>query len=114
MAEARFLAGSACYVRHGDRNPAEFKAFIGLITGDPASPVPWNLFMADLDLFDKPDDPILSNVRIAILAQADDILLISLSAAGLQRQLNAPGTWYSKNFIMVNKIKTIVMNFVWG
>ncbi|KAF7344870.1 RNA-directed DNA polymerase from mobile element jockey [Mycena venus] len=99
------------YVGHGDQNSAEFKAFIGLLTGDPASPVLWNLFMADLVMLDDPDNPILSNIRIAILAQADDILLISLSAAGLQRRLNALGTWCSKNFIVVNKIKTIIMIF---
>jgi hypothetical protein len=44
------------YVRHGDQNSAEFKAFIGLLTGDPASPVLWNLFMADLVLLDDHDD----------------------------------------------------------
>jgi hypothetical protein len=36
------------YVRHVDVNSDEFKALIGLLTGDPASPVLWNLFMADL------------------------------------------------------------------
>ncbi|KAJ7623901.1 hypothetical protein DFH06DRAFT_1446575 [Mycena polygramma] len=55
--------------------------------------------------------PILSGIRIAILAQADDILLISLSAEGLQRRLNALATWCSLNFIVVNMIKTIVMIF---
>jgi hypothetical protein len=78
-----------CYVRHGDQNSTEFKTFIGLLTGDPASPVLWNLCMGDLVMLDGPDDPILSNVRIAILAQADDILLIS--AAGLQHRLKR--TW---------------------
>jgi hypothetical protein len=52
--------------------------------------------MADLVLMDDPDDPIPSNVRIAILAQADDILLISTSAAGLQRRLNSLAKWCSK------------------
>jgi hypothetical protein len=99
------------YVRHGDRNSAEFKAFIGLLTGDPASPVLWNLFMADLIVLEDIDDSILSGIRIAILAQADDILLISLSAAGLQRRPNALTTWCSLNFIIVNMIKTIIMIF---
>ncbi|KAF8192395.1 hypothetical protein K438DRAFT_1970195 [Mycena galopus ATCC 62051] len=60
----------AYHVRHGDRNSAEFKSFIGLLTGDPASPVLWNLFMADLIMLDDIDDPILCSIRIAILAQA--------------------------------------------
>jgi hypothetical protein len=38
-------------------------------------------------------------------------LLISLSAVGLQRRLNALGAWCSKNFIIVNKIKTVIMIF---
>jgi hypothetical protein len=99
------------YIRHGDQNSAQFKAFIGLLTGDPASPILWNLFMADLVLMNDPDDPILSKVRIAILAQADDILLISTSAAGLQRRLNTLAEWCSKNFIVVNMIKTVIMIF---
>lgn len=89
------------YVRHRDQNSAKFKAFIGLLTGDPASPMLWNFFMADRVMLEDPDDPILSNVRIAILAQADDILLIPLSAAGLQQRLNALADWCSNNFIVV-------------
>lgn len=99
------------YVRHGDLNSAEFKAFIGLLTGDPASPILWNLFMADLVMLPDPDDPILSAVRMAIMAQADDVLLVSLSAAGLQRKLNALAVWCSKNFIVINLIKTIIPIF---
>jgi hypothetical protein len=91
------------YVRHGDRNSAEFKALIGLLTGDPASPVLWNLFMADLIMLDDIHDPIISGIRIAILAQADDILLISLSANGLQRRLNTLTAWCSRNFILVKQ-----------
>jgi hypothetical protein len=99
------------YVQHGDRNSAEFKAFIGLLSGDPASPVLWNLFMADLIILEDMDDSILSGIRIAILAQDDDILLISLSAAGLQRRLNAFTTRCTLNFIVVNMIKTVIIIF---
>jgi hypothetical protein len=99
------------YVRHGDRNSAEFKAFIGLRIGNPASPVLWNLFMADLFMLEDIDDSILSGIRIAILAQDDNILLISLSAVGFQRRPNALSTWCSLNFIVVNMIKTIIMIF---
>jgi ribonuclease HI/exonuclease III len=99
------------YVRHGDSESADFKALIGLLTGDPASPILWNLFMADLIILPDPDDAILSEVRIAIMAQADDILLISLSASGLQRKLNALYVWCSKIFIIVNLIKTVILLF---
>jgi hypothetical protein len=55
-------------IRHGDRNSAEFKARTGLLTGDPASPVPWYFFMADLIMLE--DDNILSGIRIVILARS--------------------------------------------
>ncbi|PBK99939.1 hypothetical protein ARMGADRAFT_877960, partial [Armillaria gallica] len=45
------------------------------------------------------------------LTQADDILLFSLSAAGLQVKLNALTSWCSKNFITVNKLKTVILIF---
>ncbi|KAJ7252975.1 hypothetical protein C8J57DRAFT_1519764 [Mycena rebaudengoi] len=45
--------------------------------------------MADLVMLNDPDNPILSGLRVALLAQADDILLISLSAEGLQPRPNA-------------------------
>jgi hypothetical protein len=68
------------YVKHGDSQSTEFSALIGLLTGDPVSPVLWNLFMADLFMLPDLDDVHLDRVRMAIMAQADDILLMSLSA----------------------------------
>jgi hypothetical protein len=55
--------------------------------------------MADLIMEPDTDDLLVSGVRITIMAQADDIFLVSLSARGLQRKLNALGAWCSKNFI---------------
>ncbi|KAJ7912744.1 hypothetical protein B0H13DRAFT_2326942 [Mycena leptocephala] len=60
--------------------------------------------MADLIMLEDVDDPILSGTTIAILAQADDILLISLLAKGLQRRLTALNVWCSRNFIVINMI----------
>jgi hypothetical protein len=57
--------------------------------------------MADLAMSQDLDDPIISAVRVAIMAQADDILLVSLSAAGLQRKLNELVVWCSMNFIVI-------------
>jgi hypothetical protein len=78
------------YVRHGDMESEEFKALIGLLTGNPASPILWNLFLADLKMMPDKDDIFLAAVRISLLAQADDMLLVSLSARGLQGKLNTP------------------------
>jgi hypothetical protein len=93
---------------NGDMESAEFKAFIGLLTGDPASPILWNLFLADLVMMPDRNDVFLAAVRISLLAQADDILLFSLSARGLQAKLNTLERWCSRNFILINMIKTII------
>jgi hypothetical protein len=71
-------------IRHGDRNSAEFKAHTGLLTSDPASPVRWNFFMADLIMLE--DDSILSGIRIAILAQSRQYTSNPLSATGFAAQ----------------------------
>jgi hypothetical protein len=91
-------------IRHGDRTSTEFKALTGLLTGDPASPVRWNFFMAELIMLE--DDSILSGIRITVLAQSRRYTSNPLSAAGLQRRLNTLSTRCSLNFIVVNMIKT--------
>jgi hypothetical protein len=62
----------AYYVKHGDMQSAEFKAFIGLLNGDPASPILWNLFLAELMMMPDKDDVFLTAVQISLLAQADN------------------------------------------
>ncbi|GLB35658.1 hypothetical protein LshimejAT787_0212230 [Lyophyllum shimeji] len=99
------------YVRHGGEESAVFKALIGLLTGDPASPVLWNLFMGDLVMPDDPDDVSLAATRVALMAQADDILLISRTAEGLSRKLSSLEHWCSRNFIQINLIKTVILIF---
>ncbi len=108
----RFLYEKMEYcVRHGDETSELFKSLMGLLTGDPASPILWNLFMADLTMPNHADDVQLAHRVMDILAQADDILLFSLSAAGLQVKLDALTSWCSKNFITVNKLKTVILIF---
>ncbi|KAJ7123418.1 hypothetical protein C8R44DRAFT_875615 [Mycena epipterygia] len=58
------------------------------------------------------DDVFLAAVRISLLAQADDILLLSLSARGLQIKLASLENWCARNFILINLIKTIIL--IWG
>jgi hypothetical protein len=66
----------AYYAKHGDMRSPAFKSFIGLLTGDPASPILWNLFLADLVMMPDKDDISLAAVRISLLSQADDLLLL--------------------------------------
>jgi hypothetical protein len=81
------------YVRHGDMESEGFKALIRLPTGDPAFSILWNLFLADLKMMPDKDDIFPTAVRISLLAQADDMLLSSLSARGLQGKLNTLQQW---------------------
>ena len=90
---------------------SQFKALIGLLTGDPASPILWNLFLSDLMLLPDNGDVFLDMVRISLLAQADDLVIASLSARGLQVKLTTLEQWCMTNFILVNLVKTIILIF---
>ena len=60
------------------------------------------------------DNIFLAAVRISLLAQADDLLLVSLSARGLQGKLYTLEKWCARNFILINLIKTIILIFRYG
>jgi hypothetical protein len=66
------------YVQHGDMHSEIFKVLIGLLTGDPALPVLWKLFLSDLSMMPEMDDMFLTGVRISLMAQGDDLLIISV------------------------------------
>jgi hypothetical protein len=72
-------------VRLGEEISEPFKALIGILIGDPASPTLWNLYMSDFVMSMDPDDVILSGASASNLEHADDILLMSYSARGLQQ-----------------------------
>ncbi len=103
-------SNSICiYVRHVGLSTDLFGALVGLLTGDTSSPVLWNLFASDLEMPMYKDDVVLARRKLSILAQADDILLLSHSPGGFQLKLNAMSSWGGLNFILVNKIKTVAM-----
>lgn len=43
-------------VRHHDDLSDSFSATLGILIGDPASPLLWLLYLADLDITTYPDD----------------------------------------------------------
>jgi hypothetical protein len=57
------------------------------------------------------EDVFLAGIRISLLAQADDLLIFSLSVRGLQVKLARLEQWCSQNFILVNLVKTIILIF---
>lgn len=53
----------------------------------------------------------MAGTVIAILAHADDMLLMSHSPEGLQAKLDALEHWARVNFILINRVKTVIMAF---
>lgn len=94
-------------VRIGDKSSEPFKALIGILIGDPASPTLWNLFMSDFDLPVDIDDVYLDGVNGSDLEHADDVLLLmSYSTRGLQAKIDAVFYWCAICFLIVNAIKS--------
>ena len=75
-------------VHHNGEPSEEFKSTIGLLTGDMASPILWNLYFADVILPEDEDDVTLGGRKISHVEQVDDVVLFSTTAAGLQRKLH--------------------------
>jgi hypothetical protein len=74
--------------------------------GSACFPIPWNLFLADLMMMPDKDNVFLAAVRISLLAQADELLLFSISARGVQAKLDTLEQWCAWN---LNMIKTIML-----
>jgi hypothetical protein len=100
-------------VRQGAEVTASFKSLIGVLTGDTASPILWNVYFADLaDVFgDNADDVVLDGVTVSHLEQADDVVLFSTTATGLQRKINTFFGWCKVNFMVISISKTLWMIF---
>ncbi|KAF7342021.1 RNA-directed DNA polymerase from mobile element jockey [Mycena venus] len=110
----RMLYARMSYVvRQGSVLTAAFKSLIGVLTGDTASPILWNIYFADLaDVFDPdPDDICLNGRPVSHLEQADDVVLFSTTAAGLQRKIDRFFGWCKANFMVISATKTEWMLF---
>lgn len=86
-----------------------FRALAGILTGDPASPILWDIFLADFHLAPHDDDIFIGDRRISHLELADDIALLSLSAAGMQSKLDQFEDYCATSFLLVNVSKTVAM-----
>ena len=93
-------------VRHGGVYSEQFRSLAGILIGDPASPILWNLFFADFLPPPHVDDVFLGSTRLPYLAQADDILLLARSREGLQSKLHALDEWCRRNGMKINVSKT--------
>ena len=88
-----------------------FDCETGVRQGDVLSPNLFNIYINDLpELFDRDtDSPMLGDKYIHCLMYADDLVLLSLSADGLQRKLNNLHTYCEEWALTINTKKTQVM-----
>ena len=85
---------------------------LGVNQGGNASPTLFRKYLSDLgDYLSKHVGICISEEIIAHLLWADDLVLLSDSAKGLQKQLDGLLQFCAKNLMIVNETKTKVMIF---
>ena len=77
------------------------------------SPILFNIFVNKIfEIFDKTCDPLtINNKDLNCLLWADDLLLVSSSAQGLQNSLDKMGSFYSSLGLKINIKKTEIIIF---
>ena len=102
-----------CTVKCNNHLSETFKTTLGVKQGCILSPTLFALYMNDLvDTFnDSCDQVTLNSTKISCLMYADDIVLLSNSAVGLQNLLNRLEQFCDKWNLTVNVRKTKIMIF---
>ena len=89
-----------------------FENLYGVLQGGVTSPTLFNVFLEDLVKYlDTTCGVYMSNLMIAYLLFADDLVLIADSAVGLQKLIDGLQTYCSKWHMLVNLTKTKIMVF---
>ena len=84
----------------------------GVHQGNVLSPVLFNIFINDIgDMFSETDAPILKNSLVSHLLYADDLLLLSTTAEGLQRNISKADEFCKQWGLSINIDKTKTMVF---
>ena len=110
-------AHDSAAVRSSHSISAIFRCLMGLKQGCPLSPTLFGLYVAGLEkhLLETADidAPTLMGVVVPLLlyAESDDLVLMSESAAGLQKQLDALASFCEQRQLTVNLSKTKVEVF---
>ena len=87
-------------------------SIFGVLQGGILSPKLFNEFMSDLPIYFNVNDGIEINyIHFTHLLYADDIVLISGSAEGLQNSINSLHRFCAKWHLLVNTTKTKVIQF---
>jgi hypothetical protein len=88
------------------RSQETFTSDMGILAGDPCSPLLWILFVADCSFPMDKEDALLGLSRIPALFFADDLGLISLSPDGLQRRIKTTESWCGRNALQISSLKS--------
>ena len=101
-------------IKFTEGETSSFSSKIGIKQGCILIPTLFSLYLNDMvKIFDKICDPItINNIKVSCLMYADDIVLISQSAKGLQNCLNKLSNYCDIWNLSVNidKSKVIVFN----
>ncbi|KAJ7142485.1 hypothetical protein C8R44DRAFT_602888, partial [Mycena epipterygia] len=88
------------------------RSLIGLLTGDSASPCLWNIFFADFQLPDHPDDVRLHGRAVSHVEQADDNIIMSTSFTAFQMKVSGSFfEWCGKKRVFISARKSKWMIF---
>lgn len=100
-------------VKCNDKLTDSFNTSVGVKQGCVLSPIFFNIFLSDLpEIFDAECDPVnLNNASLSCLMYADDLIILSESASGLQCALDKLNSYCNKWKLLVNIDKSNVMIF---
>ena len=108
-------AHDSAAVRSSQGLSAIFRCLMGVKQGCPLSPTLFGLFVDGLEkrLLNTPgiDAPELIDTLIPLLLYADDLILMSTTEAGVQRQLDALSSFCAERQLTVNLSKTKIVVF---
>ena len=105
--------GNQVFIKLTDGLLQPINTTIGLKQGCVFSPILFNLFINKIsNIFDDTCVPVeINNVKISSLLWADDLLLVSQTAEGLQNSINKMDKFYQSLELKINMKKTKVMIF---
>ncbi|KAJ7137429.1 hypothetical protein C8R43DRAFT_893660 [Mycena crocata] len=92
--------------KFGDENCLPFRSIIGLLTGDSASPSLWNIFFADFQLREHPDDVRLNGRAISQAEQADDNIIFTTSFPTFQDKVGNFYYWCTRKRVYISAPKS--------